>query len=658
MLTTKNSGLKLAFGEVSTICLAVLLFFIAGCQPSGPRSLLLGDKYVTQGDYGKALKYLTRAAQLMPERPEVWNLIGLSFHGMQQRPQAVEAYQRALRIDRSFAAAHYNLGVLFLEQQRLPDAIAELNTYTSMQPDKSVGWAKLSTALTRARRPDDAERACHQALRVNPKDAEALNNLAIAHIQRKRPREAVQALNSALQAHPGYGPVLLNQAVVAQEYFGNKAFALERYKAYLATKPEAKPAVEVRRAIEQIERDLAGARIAANPPEVHTNAVLKTNFPSLAETRSNENRTLPLHTNMASGPTSGTSPKTNALVAVPPTNSFVLPKTNVIAAAKTNTPAAEVTNKVMDAELPKTNAAPVESEPEPPIQVEVVKVEQEPDFKAPKDIAPLTSAPPAAATNKALAMNNAAAPEEKPLIAPRKERKEEEKSGLLDRMNPAHWFKKDDGKATPTTPASRSSYRPVYSEPRSTPVTSSPSVGTAPAPQPPPRVIPRYPYRKDLSLARGNRTQAEKMFADATAAYQQKRAALAVELYKQAVAADPSYFDAQYNLGLVAYQSKELPLALAADEQAVALKPHSADARYNFALALRDANYATDAGEQLRQLLAQTPNDLRAHLALANLYVQDLDEPALARKHYQRVLELAPNHPEAASIRQWLASTP
>src|SRR5947209_4542529 len=100
--------------RVAPLWTALFLLLFTGCQPSGPKSLLLGDKYVTQGDYPKALKYLARAAIFMPERPEVWNLEGLAYHGLKQPARAAEAYQRALRIDRNFAPAHFNLGVLLL----------------------------------------------------------------------------------------------------------------------------------------------------------------------------------------------------------------------------------------------------------------------------------------------------------------------------------------------------------------------------------------------------------------------------------------------------------------------------------------------------------------------------------------------------------------
>ena len=98
--------------------------------------------------------------------------------------------------------------------------------------------------------------------------------------------------------------------------------------------------------------------------------------------------------------------------------------------------------------------------------------------------------------------------------------------------------------------------------------------------------------------------------------------------------------------------------ALDASEYALALNPNSRDARYNFALALRQGGFYLDAAEELERLLTRHPLDTRARLALANLYAQQLRQPARARLHYQRLLELDPRHPEAEAIRYWLAQHP
>ena len=69
-------------------------------------------------------------------------------------------------------------------------------------------------------------------------------------------------------------------------------------------------------------------------------------------------------------------------------------------------------------------------------------------------------------------------------------------------------------------------------------------------------------------------------------------------------------------------------------------------------------DFLRDAADQLKKLLGANPSDARAHLSLGNLYAQPLQQPELAREHYQRVLELNPRHAEAAKIRFWLTSNP
>ena len=100
-----------------------------------------------------------------------------------------------------------------------------------------------------------------------------------------------------------------------------------------------------------------------------------------------------------------------------------------------------------------------------------------------------------------------------------------------------------------------------------------------------------------------------------------------------------------------------LQCALGADvETNVTVNPQHTATRRNFALALQKSNYVQDATDELEKVIAATPEDPRARLALANLYAQQLDEPARARPHYLKVLELEPQHPQAAAIRSWLAN--
>jgi len=130
----------------------------------------------------------------------------------------------------------------------------------------------------------------------------------------------------------------------------------------------------------------------------------------------------------------------------------------------------------------------------------------------------------------------------------------------------------------------------------------------------------------------------------------------ALQWYQEAATLDPSWFEAQYNTGVLAHKLRNFALALPRYEWALAIQPDSADARYNFALALKTAGFPIDAAVELKKILAANPGEVRAHLALANIYAQSLRDIPQAREHYQKVLDLDPNSPQAADIRFWLSA--
>ncbi len=97
-------------------------------------------------------------------------------------------------------------------------------------------------------------------------------------------------------------------------------------------------------------------------------------------------------------------------------------------------------------------------------------------------------------------------------------------------------------------------------------------------------------------------------------------AAILIDVCKAPTRLDSSWFEAQYNCGVLAFDLQDYPRALTADEMALAIQPRSSNARYNFALALKASGYVTDAEIELKKVVAADPDNVRAHLALGNLY--------------------------------------
>lgn len=168
----------------------------------------------------------------------------------------------------------------------------------------------------------------------------------------------------------------------------------------------------------------------------------------------------------------------------------------------------------------------------------------------------------------------------------------------------------------------------------------------------------RYEYGRVRRPTAGDRTSAERLFERGIGAQSRQDPAGAITFFEAAVQADGTYFAAHYNLGLINYAGGQWFKALSAFETALVLDPNSAEARYNFALTLQKAGFAPDAARELERLLTQNARDARAALLLGKVYSEDLKDVPSARRQYQRVLELEPQHPQAAAIRSWLSKHP
>lgn len=637
MLTTKNWGSALVLFTTMLLCVTAFL----GCQPPGPRALLQGERLIGEEKFTQAIEELKIATQLLPQNAQAWNHLGLAYYGAGQTDDAIRSYQQAIALDRNLAATRFNLGLLYLEQNRNQDAISELTTFTALQPNSTEGWLRLATAQIRIRRFDDAEKTFVRVQKLDSKNPEMLDGMGVIQLQRKRPRDAFNYFEAALQQNPRFAPALLNEAIVLQQYLNNRPAALQKYEAYLALKP-SNPNIE---AIQETARRL-DLELHPRPIIVNTNLVVvpRANTPPVR-----------MQTNAAISRTN-----IEVLLPQPPTNPAR--KIEIVTNRATNTIAAVALPKPQKIEPAPSAPAPKavlnKPSPQPEVKPEVVHIADEPPPATGRPI--LESVPKPQPVQINTADTASTAPPETivlpPLIKPAY-RQKETKPGLVQKLNPLKWFHSRDAKMTP----------PVSVLPAPDLQTSTNEVKTAslpvvksvePIPEPEPLAPRRYSFDKFEVPPPGDRNNAQAALVKGVTAQNSNQLGAALDAYQQAVRTDPSYFDAYYNLALVAYEMRNLPLALSAGERAIRIDPNSANARYNFALALQDSQFPADAEDQLEQVLKRDPKNVRAHFALANLAAETLRNPAKAREHFRRVLELEPNHPSASQIRYWLAAHP
>lgn len=584
------------------LLLAAVAVWLAGCAPSGPRALLRGKRLIEQGKYEEAVDQLKVATSLLSTNAQAWNYLGLAYHHARQPANAVDAYHRALKLNHDMVEVHYNLGCLLLEENRpdtLDGARNELTTFVLHRGNSIDGWLKLGTAQMRLAEYSQAEATFKEALRLAPQNVEALNDLGVILMGRRHNRDAAGYFTAALKLQPNYAPAILNLAV-AESYLNNPSRALQYYREYLALNPRPANWEAVNTLAQQLDQQL-------NPP-AHS------------------------------------LPPANAVASNPITNNANHP-------TPTNISRPENVASQRPAPQAQPRQQPVQSEPS--VRPEVVRLPESPSIRTAGQAytAPQTQAQP----SRGFSSGSVASSEPEVIGEPGDlpEAQSEPKRGLLAKLNPFHRRTKAASKPIPVTPLNTGDNG---TEPE---VVTTETAANSPARNRPVNFA-RYPYLSPGRPPTGNHTDAERFLAQAVEAQRENRLSTALGLCRSAAQEDPAYFDAQSTLGLIAFQTGNLPEALRAYEMALAIKPDSFSARFNFALALKQANYIKDAADELERLLASNSSGQSAshlamvHLTLANLYAEQFHQPAPAKAHYLKVLELDPHNSQATSIRYWL----
>lgn len=123
----------------------------------------LGGAYILMAKWNKAVRVLSKAAELHANNPMVWTNLAaaylgrLELSGPQQQDRAIRAYERALEIDPQTPNIHYHLGLIYKERGDLARAIHYFEEAINVNPDDkdaSYWIAHLSARLERGANPE------------------------------------------------------------------------------------------------------------------------------------------------------------------------------------------------------------------------------------------------------------------------------------------------------------------------------------------------------------------------------------------------------------------------------------------------------------------------------------------------------------------------
>ena len=510
-------------------------------------------------------------------------------------------------------------GERLLQQGKFNEAIAPLTEATVLLPRNAQTWNHLGLANHNAGRANEALRAYRKALDVDVNLAAAHFNLGCLLLDINQPAHAATTFATFTVMQPKVGDGWLKRG--RAEMLARQFDAAEKsYKSALALNPK-QPEVWNTLGIVQLHRTPArlpdsfiafnsAVQQQANYAPALFNAALVSHF--YLPRKPVDQRPFALEkykTFLGLNPTVDNLETIQRVVASLETElSPNPPAPKLVPVPATNPPPAVVV-------VPKPDVLPPPL-PKPPPEIVVVPKKPEPAPAKPVQVASVAKVDP---------------PKPTPLPV----------------LTPA-----PAPKPAPPEPAF---FRPEPPQPAPAPAPAPPRIGDHVASG---WTGPRYTYLTPDAPTPGTRADAQTHFAQGLSMQRNGKHSDALASYQRAIRADGAFFEAYHNLGIVAEQMGELLKSTAAYETALALEPTSASTRFNFALALQRGGFLRDAATELEKLLANTPDDASAHFVLANLHSQNFNQPAKARAHYLRLLELRPQHAQATAIRFWLRENP
>jgi arylsulfatase A-like enzyme/Flp pilus assembly protein TadD len=144
----------------------------------------------------------------MDHDPEIWNYLGQAYLGKGEIDKSLEALEKAVAIDDTYAVVFRNLGNAYFrksvqaqEKHALEKSIENFQRAVDIEPDYASAWNGLGVALRAAGRPDDAIRCWERAIELRPDVGYPLYNLGFAYLDKG---EKARALDYFLKYKEGY----------------------------------------------------------------------------------------------------------------------------------------------------------------------------------------------------------------------------------------------------------------------------------------------------------------------------------------------------------------------------------------------------------------------------------------------------------------------
>ena len=201
-------------------------------QSTNTKQLLaLGNKSIARGAYAEAIDIYQRLIKVDPRHAAALNNLGAALSKLGRFVEAEAYFHQAIRVDADFPDAYSNIGTTLLLKGLYEDAESFLRRALKLNPRLVEARINLGLALAFLSRLRDAKSNFEKALKYDPRNAEALVGMALIAKTQGSFDQAEAMLERALKVNPGMSKALASQVSIRKMTSSDNAWLESAEKA-------------------------------------------------------------------------------------------------------------------------------------------------------------------------------------------------------------------------------------------------------------------------------------------------------------------------------------------------------------------------------------------------------------------------------------------
>ncbi len=195
----------------------------------------LGFIYARRGEHDQAIKLYRQAIERHRDddsRAVSWSNLGDAQLALDNRDEAIYAYNEAITLSPNYAWPYHNLAVVYElrgQERQAIELYRQAIERHSREADRAKSWQRLADVYQRQERHGEAIDAYREVLLRDRENAIAWNSLGDSYLNLARYQEAGEAFRRAIELQPDFGQPYHNLGLIYTDY-GNHESALDYYR--------------------------------------------------------------------------------------------------------------------------------------------------------------------------------------------------------------------------------------------------------------------------------------------------------------------------------------------------------------------------------------------------------------------------------------------